>query len=273
MQRPYGIGDRINIASPNSSTSSYGSQTWIDKDITLFTTTMFLGATVEVATVSNGALAQSRIINFARSPQAEVVVTIKIAMDTPYEKVKKFKSGLERFIKSKPREWVRYFGGYARQIDPEEGYIAFDFYLKHRDSWQGVVGIAESRSRVYCFCLELCKRLGIRYRSPPLPVDLNVIGGVSLGGIGGGNIGDGGGSDARGGGLGPLLQRHHATRFSDVSRSERQIGEEHDEGAVAGSGRTSGIGRQRRSNNNNMGYSTKRTSSAGFQELLTMFDD
>jgi hypothetical protein len=46
--------------------------------------------------------------------------------------------------------------------------------LKHRDSWQNIGVVLQSKADVTSFCLELTKKLEMRYRSPPLPVDLNV---------------------------------------------------------------------------------------------------
>jgi hypothetical protein len=46
--------------------------------------------------------------------------------------------------------------------------------LKHRDSWQNIGVVLQSKADVTSFCLELTKKLEMRYRSPPLPVELNV---------------------------------------------------------------------------------------------------
>ena len=47
--------------------------------------------------------------------------------------------------------------------------------LIHRESWQNVLSIFESKAEVASFCLELSKKLGMRYESPPLPVDLSIL--------------------------------------------------------------------------------------------------
>jgi len=46
--------------------------------------------------------------------------------------------------------------------------------LGHRSSWQDVGVILQSKADVASFCLELAKKLNMRYTAPPLPVDLNV---------------------------------------------------------------------------------------------------
>ena len=55
--------------------------------VTLFTTTVRFATTNEVATYSNGSLAQLRIINANRSPKAIVSVLIKFGLETPFGKV------------------------------------------------------------------------------------------------------------------------------------------------------------------------------------------
>jgi small-conductance mechanosensitive channel len=93
VQRPYGIGDRINIANPEVPGDTSGSQGWIVEDVTLFTTTVCLAATSERATIANGMLAKSRIINGARSPNAIVYVVMRFGIETSYGKVSGIATG------------------------------------------------------------------------------------------------------------------------------------------------------------------------------------
>lgn len=44
-----------------------------------------------------------------------------------------------------------------------------------REAWQNVVTVLESKSQVASFCLELSKKLDMRFVSPPLPVDLALV--------------------------------------------------------------------------------------------------
>jgi small-conductance mechanosensitive channel len=99
----YGL-ERINVSVPTSETNRGGSRGWVVQDITLFTTTYAQGATREVATAANGALANTRIINAARSPKASLNFNLKFPINTPYEKLKFFKSVLLQFLKARPRE-------------------------------------------------------------------------------------------------------------------------------------------------------------------------
>jgi small-conductance mechanosensitive channel len=93
---PYDIGDRISVSDPENDTSSNGSMTWFVEDLGLYSTTVRLAATNEVATYSNGSLANSRIINANRSPQAVVSVLCKFSVNVSYNKVQLFKKATEK---------------------------------------------------------------------------------------------------------------------------------------------------------------------------------
>jgi hypothetical protein len=49
------------------------------------------------------------------------------------------------------------------------------FNRVQREAWQSVMSIIGSKAEVSSFCLELAKKLDMRYKSPPLPVDLAFI--------------------------------------------------------------------------------------------------
>ena len=115
LRHPYDVGDRIAVSDVNSPAPAGGSPGWVVKDIDLFTTTyvsplphnfrlslsylllltfcycgvamdtsVLYGTTNEVATYSNGSLANSRIINMARSPKANMHFLFKFPIDTSY---------------------------------------------------------------------------------------------------------------------------------------------------------------------------------------------
>lgn len=71
-------GDRIHVSNSESEASPDGSSGWIVEKVDLFSTSVCFGTTNERATVSNGTLASSRIINAARSPNAVVYVNLKV---------------------------------------------------------------------------------------------------------------------------------------------------------------------------------------------------
>ena len=135
VQRPYGIGDRINVANPETETNGAGAQAWIVDDVTLFTTTMYMVGTNERATVSNGVLAKSRIINGARSHKAILVLPVKFGIEVPYSRIEIFKSAVEKFVKARPREWLGLLAIRAGRVDAELGFVEYGVVIQHREAW------------------------------------------------------------------------------------------------------------------------------------------
>ena len=174
VQKPYDIGDRIHISNSQSDPNSNGSATWFVEAVNLFSTTVRYAATNEVATHSNGSLAQSRIINAARSPKASVYIYMKFASDVPYDRVMLFKSVIQSFVKERPREWIALSGFRATRVEADLGYIEYVIVLQHVEKWQNVGTILNSKAEVSSYCLEVQKKLGMKYEAPPLPVNLGI---------------------------------------------------------------------------------------------------
>lgn len=47
--------------------------------------------------------------------------------------------------------------------------------MQHRESWQNIGALLASKSEVSSFTLELCKKLGIRYMRPAMPINLSMV--------------------------------------------------------------------------------------------------
>lgn len=182
VRRPYDIGDRVSVSDVNKDTSSDGSMTWFVEGVSLFTTTVRLAATNEVATYSNGSLANSRIINAARSPKATVYLYLKFGLDVPYEKVKIFRTVIESFVKARPREWIAMNGFRATRVQADLAFIEYVVVLGHRESWQSIGIILQSKADVASYCLEVTKKMDMRYSAPSLPVEL-ALGGMRSNGV------------------------------------------------------------------------------------------
>jgi len=169
-----GVGDRMHLSSPDNDTNPDGSSCWIVESITLYTTSVYWALTNERATLCNGAISNLRVINAARSPNAVIYVPLKFPIDTDYELIEIFRSAVEQFLKDRPREWLAFSGFRPSRIDSEKGYIGYTIIAQHRNSWQGVIGVIQSKADLTTYCLEVAKQLGMRYRKPPLPVDLTM---------------------------------------------------------------------------------------------------
>ena len=60
-------------------------------------------------------------------------------------------------------------------------FCVFDLLLKalvalgsQRETWQNVGALVQSKAEVASFCLELTKKLDMRYALPPMPVELSM---------------------------------------------------------------------------------------------------
>ena len=60
-------------------------------------------------------------------------------------------------------------------LTPSRIHCCLSLILIQREAWQNIKAIGESKAEVSSFCLELSKKLEMRYISPPLPVDLAFV--------------------------------------------------------------------------------------------------
>ena len=172
LQKPYDIGDRVGIGNTEKEANSSGTQAFVVEDVTLYHTSFIFVSTNERATVSNGTLAKSRIINCGRSPNAVIFFTLKFGVEVPYEKIEIVRTAVDKFVKARPTQFSSLLGFRATAIQAELGWIEYCVVLMHREGWQNKAAILTSKAVIQQFCLELQKKLGIGYTSPHRPVDL-----------------------------------------------------------------------------------------------------
>ena len=86
-----------------------------------------------------------------------------------------FRRATEQHVAARPREWLAFLGFRAGAISVDLGYITYKIVVQHREPWQQIISVLESKATLTTYCLEVAKQLDMRYRSPPLPVDLNVF--------------------------------------------------------------------------------------------------
>jgi len=128
--------------------------------------------TREVATVSNGSIARSRIINANRSDKAQLMIYMKFGVDVPLSKVVLFKSAVKKFVLDRPQEFCNTVGFRMTRVETDLGFAEYVITVQSRDSWQKVITVLESKAKVSAFCLEVQKKLEMKYVSPPMPVNL-----------------------------------------------------------------------------------------------------
>ena len=168
------LQDCIVIQPIDEPTSWDGSTEWIVRDINLFTTTVVFAYTNEIATLSNGSIANSRVMNGARSLPAIIYVTLRFGVDTGFEKLEIFREALSQYVNKRPREWVKLKRITSVNVEADKGFVEYLVVLQHVNKWQHLASVNTSRSQAKFFCHELSKQLGMRYKSPPLPVDLSM---------------------------------------------------------------------------------------------------
>jgi hypothetical protein len=151
-----------------------GSAGWIVEKVTLFTTHVFWGTTNERATLCNGAISNFRVINAARSPNATIYVPLKFGINAQYEQIEIFKEAIQQYLKDRPREWLTFIAFRPSEVAVDKGYIGYTVIAQHRNAWQSIVGIIESKANLTTYCLEVAKQLGMRFVHPPLPVTLTM---------------------------------------------------------------------------------------------------
>jgi len=131
VRRPYGIGDRIHISDVEKDTSIEGSAGWVVENVTLFETIATWTPTRERCSLSNGSLANSRIINAARSPLAQFHLFLKFPIDAPYDKVLVFKAAVEEYMRARPREWLALNGFRAFRVVADQGYVEYAIVIQY----------------------------------------------------------------------------------------------------------------------------------------------
>ena len=172
VRRPFDIGDRVAVSAADSEVSDKGSFGWIVKDVTLYYTTVIFSQTMEEATYSNFALAPLRIINHNRSPKAFLHFYVRVGIATPKEKIQKFAAAVKAYVKERPREWLSFTAFRMNTVQVEMGYAEYKILMVHRESWQQIGAILNSKADIQMYSYELSKALGIDYENPPMPIIL-----------------------------------------------------------------------------------------------------
>lgn len=130
------IGDLMHTSNVEATNLSFdGSVGWVVKHVTLFETVCTWLPTQEQCSLSNGSLANSRIINWNRSTQAQFHIFMNFPIATPYDKILLFKAAVEEYLKMRPREWLSLNGFRCNRFYHEKAYVEYILVVQHRDRW------------------------------------------------------------------------------------------------------------------------------------------
>lgn len=151
-----------------------GSKHWLVLNVDLVTTVAKYLPTGEVASFSNGALARMRIMNMNRNSQASVRVLTRFSIDVPYSTILIFRSAMEKFVNDRPQEWEAFVSFRAARVEMEMNFIEYVVVAQHKNKWQDVGPILQSKAELSSFCVEVQKLLGCHYKAPPMGVELSM---------------------------------------------------------------------------------------------------
>jgi len=74
-------------------------------------------------------------------------------------------------------QWGTFFAFRCTRIEADLGFVEYIVLGQHREAWQKIGAVLQSRADLASFALELSKKMEMRYVSPPMPIDLRVKGG------------------------------------------------------------------------------------------------
>jgi hypothetical protein len=137
-------------------------------DLNLYSTTLRYAQSNEVATVSNGTISGSRIVNCNRSPNAVVVFDLLLHICLIEEdKAQVYVSAIEQFIRDHPRIWecVVFFRYDKFDADNEQAFCRIA--VRHRNSWQDAGRILRDKGELQKFIYQLGKSMAVNFDSPP----------------------------------------------------------------------------------------------------------
>jgi len=166
VRRPFDLGDRISIVdysgAPDNSGDPGYHDTWIVEDCNLFTTTLRLSRTNEVSTVTNGSIANTRIVNHGRSINALVNISLPMRLDTTNDQVQIVKSAIEQYIRDQ-RGWTALLNFRITKVDPAYNLLVYSARIQHTKSWQDLLPVLQARGDLDKFCTEILIKLDIYF--------------------------------------------------------------------------------------------------------------
>ena len=174
VRRPFDLGDRIAIADasdkPQDCDPGYGA-TWLVEDCNLFTTTLRLAKSNEIATVKNGNIADKKIINHNRSERALVNIVLSLKSTVTHEEATIVKSAIEQYISDNPRIWAQLINFRIIDVDPCNDITKILVKVQHQRTWQDLNPVMTARGDLIKFCNEVLIQLNVHYENKPAVIN------------------------------------------------------------------------------------------------------
>ena len=174
IRRPFDLGDRIAIGDasdkPQVNDPGYNA-TWIVQDCNLFTTTLRLSKSNEIATVKNGSIADKKIINHNRSDRAVVNITLSLKSSVTHEEATIIKSAIEHYIHENPRVWAGLINFRIVEVDPANDLTKVAIRAQHQRTWQDMLPVLTAKGDLIKFCTEVLIQLNAHYDNTPTTIN------------------------------------------------------------------------------------------------------
>lgn len=130
------------------------------------TTTLRFAATNEVSTVNNAAIANSRIVNGARSVKAIVTITIKFNVLATQEQIDNFRIRVENYLFDRPEIWSSLVHMRNDSLNHNWNYATYLLRVQHQRSWQDMPPIMVHKGELERYTDKVATDLGIVWQSP-----------------------------------------------------------------------------------------------------------
>jgi hypothetical protein len=118
-------------------------------------------------------MAGLRIINMKRSEKPNIQIYMKFGVDVSSHQIKQFRERMTAYAKERPREWISLGAFRCTRVATNLGYIEYVIVLQHREPWQNMSAVLESKVDICSYGLEVQKELDIKYTAPRRPVDVH----------------------------------------------------------------------------------------------------
>lgn len=78
-------------------------------------------------------------------------------IETPYETLEIFKVAVEEYLKARPREWLALNAFRVNYLQGEKAWMRIEVVIQHRESWQNVGTILDSKGIFVCLLFHVLK--------------------------------------------------------------------------------------------------------------------
>jgi hypothetical protein len=123
-----------------------------------------------VATLSNGSIANLRIVNANRSPNAVVTFKLPLHISIVSEKKEKlalFCSALDKYVRDNPNHWKCFMYCRVHEVNIDREQAVLSIGLQHLSSWQDLGRILQAKADLLCYVFAMARTHEVSYEGIP----------------------------------------------------------------------------------------------------------